>query len=213
MALIKKDTLSEFRNSATVSSIILFSFCTVFIIVKSFDSLEDRPWSAMIWILLLFSCINAMVKSFIGEGKGGVLFNYFLYNPLEVIVAKIIFNTGYGFLLFSILYLMMTFFLGNQVLHHGLALVSGFFGVLGISTIFSFIAMIGADQSTNSSVMMSVLALPLTLPIVLTSIHITSTLQTKSNFSAIASDLNIVLGVDLLLLGVVCLLFNELWQS
>ena len=60
---------------------------------------------------------------------------------------------------------------------------------------------------------MSVLALPLTIPCMLLLIKISSVSMRLMVDSSVGNDLLILAGIDILLVGLVVLLFGELWKS
>ena len=213
LELIKKDFIVEIRNAQTISAIVLFTLTVAFIVYKSFNALAPLQWNVMLWIVVLFSTLNALVKSFSGDAAKTTLFYYTLYHPLEVILAKILYNFMLSMAVFFLSYLAFGFLLENPVKDYFLYFSGASLGMLGISTIFSFVSAIISSQESGAVLLMSVLALPLTLPCMLLMIKVSSVAMRLMVDSSVDKDILILVGVDLLLLALVTLLFGELWKS
>ena len=113
--LVRKDFLVEIRNAQTISAIVLFTLTVVFIVYKSFNALAPLQWNVMLWIVVLISSLNALVKSFSADAAKTSLFYYTLYHPTEVIVAKIVYNFMLTLVIFLIAYVAFGFFMVNPV--------------------------------------------------------------------------------------------------
>ncbi|MBK8388087.1 MAG: heme exporter protein CcmB [Saprospiraceae bacterium] len=211
--LVRKDFLVEIRNAQTISAIVLFTLTVVFIVYKSFNALAPLQWNVMLWIVVLISSLNALVKSFSADAAKTSLFYYTLYHPTEVIVAKIVYNFMLTLVIFLIAYVAFGFFMVNPVKDFGLFIQGACLGLFGICTIFSFVSAIISSQESGVVLLMSVLALPLTIPCMLLLIKISSVSMRLMVDSSVGNDLLILAGIDILLVGLVVLLFGELWKS
>lgn len=74
--LFKKEVTLEWRQKYAFNGLLLFTISTIFIIylslsVKNQSSLSAPLWNAIFWIVILFSAINAVAKSFLQELKKG----------------------------------------------------------------------------------------------------------------------------------------------
>ena len=87
-----KELSVEFRQRFAVGGILVFAATIVFIIYKSFNTVNPREWSILVWIILLFAGLNAVVKSFLQETKGTYIYYYTLFDPVDVLIAKILLN-------------------------------------------------------------------------------------------------------------------------
>ncbi len=54
--------------------------------------MSPLTWSALYWIIVMFSGVNSVAESFIGEKKGIDIYMYSVADPHEVILSKIIYN-------------------------------------------------------------------------------------------------------------------------
>jgi heme exporter protein B len=207
-----KELSIEFRQKFALGGIFLFATTVVFIVYKSFNNINPREWTILIWIIMLFAGLNAIVKSFLQEKKETYLYYYTLFDPIDLIVAKLVYNFMFLCVLFLIILGVMFIFTGFPVKDYGLFFMGSGLGIFGISIVFTFVSVISAADS-GSSTMMSILALPLVLPIVLLLLKITTVSVRLLVDTAIMDDVMMLIGVDFILLGAMLLLFPGLWRS
>lgn len=207
-----KELSIEFRQKFALGGIFLFATTVVFIVYKSFNNINPREWTILIWIIMLFAGLNAIVKSFLQEKKETYLYYYTLFDPIDLIVAKLLYNFMFLCVLFMIILGVMFIFTGFPVKDYGLFFMGSGLGIFGISIVFTFVSVISAADS-GSSTMMSILALPLVLPIVLLLLKITTVSVRLLVDTAIMDDVMMLIGVDFILLGAMLLLFPGLWRS
>jgi heme exporter protein B len=214
LELIKKDVTAEFRNFSSTSSVFLFSVTVVFIAIKSIVTWDYALFGAILWILVLFSAINATSKTFDSEGSNQKLFYYALYNPVEIIVAKIIYNTFFIFLIFLLCYGLLIFFTDMSVHESFTYILVSLLASCALSTINSFTSLIAkSTNANNSNLLLSILALPLAIPVLLIMVKITKNINSITEEISIKDDILILSGINLLLVGIVILLIRELWTA
>lgn len=211
-AIMKKDFDIEIRQRYAIAGIFLFAVTTAYFIYKAFNKLSDLEWNILVWILMLFAGLNAIVKSFVQERKETYLYYYSLFGPLEVIVAKLIYNFLFTIFLTVVIILTFTVLFGNPIKFYGLFINGMLLGILGISSIFTFVSSVSGAGSSNGT-MMSILSLPLVLPNVLLMERITAVAMRSIHDSAIDKDLYILASIDLLIIGMIILIFPTLWKA
>lgn len=210
--LIKKEFDLEFRQSYALFGVLLFAACTVFIIFKAFNTLGAFEWNVILWIIVIFSGINAVAKSFVQENKETYLHYYTLFDPLELILAKLIYNFFFIVVIIALVILLLTVFTINPIVDWGLFVQGALLGALGLSCIFTFIAALsGIDR--GGTTIMSVMALPLVLPVILTLIKVTAVAMGLMVDTAVKGDLMILAGIDFMICGLMLLLFPIIWRS
>jgi heme exporter protein B len=210
--IIKKEARVEFRRLHALLGIFLFSIVLVFLLYKSLNKIERLQWDALLWIVVLFGGINAIAKSFTQEHSNTKIYYYTLFAPYEVILAKLVYNFVFLFCLFLAILGGFSFFIVNPVKDFTLFFQGAILGILGLSALFTFISSV-SGQTSNNSLMMSIMGLPLTIPIVLLLIKITAVSMRLIQDTSVGQDLLMLGGIDLLLIGVVFLLFGELWRE
>ena len=97
LGLLKKEFVLELRRKSVISGLALYLFSLVFICYLTFslkqNTISPVTWSALFWLTVLFSVVNSVAKSFIGEKKGALIYYYMIASPQQIIVSKIIYNT------------------------------------------------------------------------------------------------------------------------
>jgi heme exporter protein B len=210
--IIKKEVLIEFRRMHAFLGILLFSVILVYILYRALNNIERLQWDALLWIVVLFSGINAVAKSFTQESANTRIYYYTLFDPQEVIIAKVLYN----FILLSILFLIalggFSFFIKNSVHDFGLFFMGSFLGIWGLSTLFTFVSSV-SSQTNNNSLLLSIMGLPMTIPILLLLIKVTAVSMTLIQDTSVDKDLLMLGAIDLMLTGCVFVLFGELWKE
>ncbi|MBP7512192.1 MAG: ABC transporter permease, partial [Bacteroidia bacterium] len=91
-SLIKKEIILEWRQRYALNGILLQVLSSVFVVYLAIKTLNNNTWNGVFWVLMLFISINAIAKSFIGEGKGKNLYYHMLVQPQQLLLAKFIYN-------------------------------------------------------------------------------------------------------------------------
>lgn len=210
--LLVKEWRVEMRQRYALAGVLLFAVGIVFIIYKSFNVLSPRLWGTMVWVLTLFAGINAIVKSFVQERAETYLYYYTTVHPLENLTAKLVYNFLFMIMLIGIIISAMILFAGNPIKDGSLMTWAVLLGGLGMSIVFTFVSAI-SGAAGQSATMMSILALPLVLPVVLLLIKISSVALRLIQDSSVDKDLMMLAGIDTLLLGAVLLLYPTVWRG
>jgi heme exporter protein B len=202
----------ELKRLHVLSSILVFCAILVYLIYKSFNRLQGLDWGILLWIVVLFSGINAITKSFSQDQHSTRIYNYTLFDPLEVLASKLIYNFLFIVLILTVTYFGFSFFMGQQIKDFSLFAIGSLIGCAGLSIIFTFISAI-SNQGENNAVMMSVMAIPVTIPIILLLIKITAVAMRLLQDTSVDDDVLMLSGIVLLLGGLVFFLFEELWRD
>lgn len=210
--IISKDFRVEFRQKHAIAGILLFAVTVVFIVFKSFNTFTSQEWALLLWILVLFSGINAVVKSFLQESKGTYLYYYTLLDPLEVVLSKLVYNFLLCFILFLVILGCMALFSGYPVRDNVLFFSSSILGLAGISIVYTMISAL-AVTGGHSGTLMSILALPLVLPVLLLLIKTTAVALGLLTDSTVGTDLLLLAGIDGVLISICLILFPIVWKS
>lgn len=202
----------EYKRPAALAGTILFCISVVFLIYKGFVSSNIEVLSVLYWIILLFVGINATVRSFVAETGRKSIFYYSMWNPYQVLISKVLYN--FILMLFYALVILFLFyiFFEFRVIHVPTFIYNLLLSCFGIAVCFSFVASV-ASQGSQTSILMSILAIPAVIPIFLSSLKITANAMGFLSDSDLSSDFIILGGIDLLLFGITLLLFPSLWKS
>ena len=212
-ALVKKEFLLEFRNKVSISSMLLYAVSTIFICFQSFKEIEQvQVWNALLWVIILFCAVNAVNKSFYAENKNQQMFFYLLTSPQNIILAKIIYNMILVNILAFITYILYSLILGNPGNFPGqfwLILVLGTTGISGILTLVSAIA----AKTNNNLGLISILAFPVMVPVIMTIIKAGKNAADLLSFSVNAKYILVLGGLDIIIIALSFVLFPYLWRE
>lgn len=214
--LIKKDFILEWRQKYALNGMILYVISAVFVCYISFrlkaNAMEKITWNTLFWIILLFSAVNSITKSFIQEKSGRQIYYFTLANPQSVILSKIIYNIGLmlflGFLGFAVYLALMD----NKAENIPMFILSIVLGALGFASTLTLIAGI-ASKADNSSGLMAVLSFPIILPMLTMLIKLSKNAMDGLQFNASYDEIMTLLGIDLIVIALSYLLFPYLWKS
>jgi heme exporter protein B len=216
LKLIQKEFTLELRRNAVISGIGLYLFSLIFICYLTFslrqNSINEATWSALFWLALLFSVINSVAKSFIGEKKGLFMYYYSLASPQAIIISKVVYNTILCLVLSLAAFLLFSIFIGNPVKDMGLFILTLFLTSAGFSASLSLISAI-ASKANNSSILMAVLSFPVIISVLLMAIKITKNVLDGLDRSASTDELLNLIAINSILGALAYILFPYIWRS
>ncbi len=216
LTLLKKEFTLELRRKSVISGLGLYLFSTAFICYLTFSLKQNQitplVWSALFWITILFTVINTIAKSFIGEKKGQDIYYYSIANPEMIILSKIIYNflltlilSFAGFLLFIIL-------LKNPLADTGLFAILLVLGSMGFAASLTLLSGIAA-KANNSNILMAVLSFPIVISILLVAIKVTKNCIDGLDRSVSYNDMITLLAINCLIAATSYLLFPYIWRN
>ena len=213
-ALLKKDMQLELKQRYAINSILLYVVSTIFIAYLSFQgSIELKSWNALFWIILLFSAINALSKSFVQESPARHIYYYSLSSPQAVIISKTIYNSLLMLIISGLTIFIYQLMLGNYIKDLGLFAGTLFLGSLGFGNILTLVAAI-ASRSKNNFALMSILSFPLVLPLLLSLIKASKlALEQASNGLAGLRIIAALFILNLIVITLSFVLFPYLWRE
>lgn len=211
VAYIKRDLSLEWRQKSIIGSSIIYLISVVFISLHAFESVEPDVWNALFWIVMVFSVLTVVGRSFQYEA------NYFAYHyhtvkPEIVATSKLITNAFYSIALAIIAYIIFSIFLGNQILQQSTMFMSLILGASGLGLTFTLTSAMSARVNGNL-VLTSVLSLPILLPLIIVIVRLTERSFTSASFFE-----NGKLFIGLFLLNIIIIiityvLFPYLWRD
>ncbi len=209
-AIVTKDLIDEFRTRHALTAMILFSLTTL--VTVSFTigiyALDVMLHSALIWIIVFFSAMSALNRSFTKEEDSGTILALKMSATAETIYSgKLVFNTLLLLVLIVVMlplyYVMMNPPSGSNIALLILICITGLLSLSGATTLLA--AVVARAGSRGS--LLPVLAFPVLLPVLLTVIRGTgialgggSGEELKTDFLFLLSYLVIVVTASLLLI-------------
>ena len=210
--IIKKEVSIELRERYTFFSSLLYLVAINFVIFKIFNKLEGPTKIALFWVLLLFTAINMIGFSFSYQSQKRKLSYYQLYDPQELMLAKLVFNYAKVFIAGLILMLLMYIF-SNEALKNPVLFFKGYMLMtLGIVVVLNLISAI-SSYSQNQNTLVAVLSLPLLIPILLIGMRISLISERMFSDSGVSNYLLMLTGIDILLLSLIFVFVPIVWKS
>ena len=209
--LFYRELKSEWRNRYAINGILVQLVASVFICYLSFAQIKPMTWNALFWVIILFSSVNAIARSFVQERSGRLLYFHSLVSPIAVYYSKLMLNVLVTLIISFMGYLVFNLLLGPMNWDQWLfmALVIGFgIGTAGLFTMVSAIA----SKTRSGSILMPMLSFPLIIPLLLVGISAAAglVLNQPENFER---SLGVLLLIDAMIIGLGVILFRFLWQD
>lgn len=211
-ALFMKEVKLEWRQRSSISGIVLYLGATVFLIYISFVEMKPETWLTLFWIVLLFTAVNAVAKSFIQEHRGRFLYYYSIAHPKWIILAKLLYNCTIlsliglvGVLLYSTINESPV----EQLLYFLLVVI---LGCVSFALSFTMMSAIAAKANQNVA-LMSILSLPFILPILLLLIKLSQSALLIHMETFPWRDLLLLSLLDVIMVALALVLFPYLWRD
>ena len=215
-SLFQKEFILELRRKSAISGLVLYLFSTAFICYLSFSLRQNLitplVWSALFWITILFTAVNTVAKSFIGEKKGKDIYYYSIANPEAIIISKIIYNFILCALLSFTGFVLFVLFLNNPIADLFLFTITILLTSLGFAASLTMLSGIAA-KANNSNILMAVLSFPVVISILLLAIKITKNCIDDLDRSVSLDEILTLLAINCMITAVSYLLFPYIWRS
>ncbi len=204
------------RQRYALNGMVLYIVSTVFICYLHFNLnqnlLNPIVWNTLFWIILMFTAVNAIGKSFSQDSDGRILYYYTLTSPIAIILAKIIYNS----LLMTVLtlsgFLVYQLAMGNPVDDLGMFLLALLLGSIGFASVLTMISAI-ASKAGNNGMLMAVLSFPMVIPLLLMAVKMSKNAMDGLDASVSYDEIAVLLAIDALVIALSLILFPYIWKS
>jgi heme exporter protein B len=215
-SLLHKEILLEWRQRYALNGMLLYIVSTVLICYMSFnlrgDAMNMATWNTVYWIILLFTSVNAVAKSFMQERYGRFIYYYTLVSPQGIILSKIVYNSILMLVLALVGYSFYSLMLGNPVEDHFLFLSSILLGAVGFSTTLTMVSGI-ASKAGNNSVLMAILSFPVIIPMLLMLMKVSKNAMDGLDRASSFDEILTLLAINAIVVSLSYVLFPYLWRS
>lgn len=212
ITLLGKEITLEWRQRHALAGILLYVFCTVYVVYVSSQNIQPQQWNIFFWIIVLFSVVNALSRSFIQENSARQLYYYSLVPPSAVLLSKIIYNMLLIFILSILTAIILSFVAGSAIKDVYKFFTVLVLGSIGFSTTFTFIAAIAA-KSKSGATLTAILGFPIVVPILLLLVKLSASALRLLQDTSIWKDVSMLLSINILVFGMAYLLFPFLWRD
>lgn len=214
--LLSHEFKLELRDKTVLGSIFLYVVSTIFLCFIALKKFNDiNLFNTLFWIITVFTSLNASIKSFANESSSKQLFIYTLVPPQALIFSKIIYNTiliilvtGLNLLLFGFLFDFKFY----EAMNFEMYALSALLGCIGLSTILTLVSAI-ASKTNNNVGLISILAFPLLLPLLLTTIEFSLIAIKGFDWSFANKYIMLLGGINVLIVTLSYILFPYLWRE
>lgn len=211
-SLIKKEILLEWRSKYAFNGILLYVVSTIFVCYLSFKSTQPIVWNVLFWIIMLFSAVNAIAKSFIQESKGRLLYYYSIASPQAIIIAKTMYNICLLLLITFIAFIVYSIIFKNPLSDPYLYLLSIFLGSLSFSTVFTMTSAI-ASKAGNNGTLMAILSFPVIIPMLMLLIKLSKNAMDGLDRSVSYDEIGVLILINIIVVSASLVLFPYLWKD
>lgn len=209
-----KDLLTEMRRRETLNTLLFFGVLIVFLFsfaVGPDPALLRKLAPGLLWLVVLFSSILALDRSFQTEAEEGCLDRLILYasSPRALFLGKLVTNFFFIWMVqWIVVFLMILLFdLGWPKNFWKLA-ATFFLGDFGLATIGTFYAALLTKMKARQA-MLPLLLFPMLIPLLLASVYATQHALGGDLFGQITPWLQLLLIFDTIFLAA-CLLMIEI---
>ena len=202
-----------------VNSLLLFAFSVLVLVGYAVGPTrlapEDRPVvnSVLLWIVLFFSAMTGLSRTFVAEEETGTAAALRLTAPpAAVFLGKLLSNLV---LLLVVSAFVVPLFLGLMsfgIASAALFLAVLFLGGIGLGAASTFVAAIVAKTSAKGA-LFAVLATPLLLPPLVAAVTGTRIAATEAEMAAGADVLRLLVAYDGVMVTGAFLLFDAVWRE
>ena len=214
-AILYKDFKIEINQSHLFFSVGLYVISSIYIIYISYQPtgiLSLEHWVSIFWVIILFSSISAVSKSFFQESGNRNYYYYYVLSPDELIFSKLIYNFLFIVFVTFLTFIIFSFLLGNFIYSFSFFVSLLFVGALSISNCLTLISAIG-HQVKNNSILISVLSFPVIIPILLLLIRLSKISSSEFSWNLIQDDFYLLILLNIILVAMTKILFSYLWRN
>ncbi|MGL1888340.1 MAG: heme exporter protein CcmB [Reichenbachiella sp.] len=214
--LVWKEIVLEWRHKYAINGILLYVFSTIFICYLSYEvlhaKLDQFGWNALYWIIILFTAISTIAKSFVQEKEGRQMYYFNLVSPQSIILSKIIYNSGTLLLLSLVAYGVFSLVLGNRVVDQLFFIGVIAMGSVGLSITLTLMSGI-ASKADNNGMLMAILSFPVVIPILLMVIKLSRNAIDGISRSESLDEVITLLSINIIVGALSYMLFPYLWRA
>ncbi len=212
ITLIKKDFLLEWRQKHTLFGVMLYVGCTVFVLYMMAGQPESHIWNALFWVAQLFVTVNTVAKSFLQEGEARMRYYFTLVQPVHYILAKMVYSMIMMLVMMLLSLLLFRVLLGNPIVRPVKFLMVGILGASSLSLLFTFLSAIAAQARQNAA-LMAILGFPVAVPLLMILSHLSVGTVAPVLQEGWWNMALMMVGMDVLIVGLAVILFPFLWKE
>ena len=216
-AIVVKDIVAELRTREMLSSMLVFALLVILIFNFAFELRADNQRTlapGVLWAAIAFAGTLGLTRSFIVEKDRGSI-DGLLLAPVDrsaIFLGKMLGNTLFISLV-DLITLPVFIVLFNLPVTNLLPLAGvaalGTFGLAGVGTLFSAMAV----HTRAREVMLPVLLFPVAVPVILAAVKLTAGIVDNLPFSEIHSWFSLLVVFDVVFAALSLILFDYVMEE
>ena len=218
VAIWLRDLRGEFRTRYAVNAILMFAVTTLIAVSFSIGSFRigdaEQPflYAVLLWIILVFSALSGLSRSFVKEEEAGTMDVLKLSaRPQSVFLGKLFFNLtllgALEFISVPLFILLMNYKIASPALFVAMVISGG----LGLGAGTTIVAAMIAQASARGA-LFSVLSFPLLLPLMITAIKGCERAADGIN-TAGWPEVRIAVAYTVIMITISLFLFPMIWEE
>jgi heme exporter protein B len=209
--MVKFFLVEEWKGKYAIVGAFLYIFTAVLITFLSLPGMDPLQYSAIFWVVVIFTTLQGISKAFMQMRKGSFAFWHQLCSPQVFLGARLLTSallmlifTTFAFAVFSLMH--------GSISNGGTFLLITLTTGIGISSIFTISSSI-ATKTDNPGVLLPVLTFPVIMPVVLIGVKAGRKAVEQLDFSTILPELGLLLLFDILIIALGLLLIRFIWKE
>ncbi|HNU93729.1 MAG TPA: heme exporter protein CcmB [Bacillota bacterium] len=221
LAVLAKDIRSEYRTRYAFSAVLLFAVTALAVVSFSVSpySLDADVQAAFLWIVLFFSAMTGLSRSFVREEEARTAMTLRLSTaPEAVYVGKLLFNIALQGAVAAVVVPLFLVLMDVAPAHPGLLASATILGTMALASSSTIIAAIVSRANAKGAIF-AVLAFPVTLPGLSSAIRATTAAlrgavgSGSALVAGAAGDLRALAAYSVLMIASSLLLFDFVWDD
>lgn len=203
----------ELRQQYAFYGVLLYIASTIFVLYLAMGETSYETWNALFWITQLFVCINAVAKSFLQESRGRMLYYYTISNPVEYVLAKMLYNVVLMTIMNTVNLVLYIAFMGDPTEYLPSFIAISYLGGIGLSLVFTMLAAI-ASKAMQQASLMAILGFPVIIPQLLLLVRLSKVAFAETFREGVVTQVVLLLiALDLAIVVLSVILFPFLWKE
>lgn len=215
-AVFKKDVHSEIKNRYALNAVIMFVLTAVSMVVFSTadERLTNGLASGILWIIMFFSAMTGLSRSFVAEEERGTALLLHLTAPASAVYfGKLLFNISMTVILNGVAVILFFLFIsGVQIQSPSIFWTMFLLGSIATASATTIIAAIIAKANTKAA-LFPVLSFPILLPLIIAGVETTSQALAGVNFMQAQSNFILVTSYCIVVIAASFMLFDFVWKD
>ncbi|MDO8526629.1 MAG: heme exporter protein CcmB [Deltaproteobacteria bacterium] len=217
-AICHKDLLSELRKREILNTLFFFSAIIIFLFsfaIGTDPTLLKKMAPGLLWLVVFFSAILALEKSYQSEMEEGCFDHLLLYSRshhatfLGKLLTNFIFIALVGFLVMILMTILFNLPAPQNI---GSLFLTFFLGILGVATLGTFYAALIAKTKAKAT-LLPLLLFPMLTPLLLAAVYATQLSLEESLINQLQSWLQMLVVFDAVFLSATLLVIGPLMEA